>query len=115
MTARNPCLDAALVELAATGIRDPAVARGTKHWQVRWANPRGEVRMVTVAGTASDWRAVENARRDVRRILRADGMLAAEPRPVPTRQPSQIELLERRLAKVERQLRSLIGDRQATT
>ena len=59
--------------------------------------------MLAVPGTPSDWRSTENTRHDLRRILRADGMLEA-PEPRPARQPSRIELLERRLAEVERRL-----------
>jgi hypothetical protein len=61
--------------------------------------------MYAVPGTPSDWRSAENVRRDMRKILRADGMLEApEPRTPPPRQPSRIELLERRMAEVERRL-----------
>jgi hypothetical protein len=103
---RNPCLDAALTELAKAGIRDPVVVSGGKHLQVRWTAPRGQARMLAVPGTPSDWRAAENTRHDVRRILRADGMLEApEPGPALARRPpNRIELLERRLAEVERRL-----------
>jgi hypothetical protein len=61
--ARNTCLEAALAELAAAGVRDPVIARGAKHLQVRWVGPGGQARMVTVPSTASDWRAAENIRR----------------------------------------------------
>ena len=100
---RNPYLDAALTELAKAGIRDPVIARGGKHLQVRWATPQGEARVFAVPVTPSDWRAAENTRHGVRRILRADGMLEA-PEPRAAQQPSRIELLERRLAEVERRL-----------
>jgi hypothetical protein len=100
---RNECLDAALNELTKAGIRDSIVARGSKHLQVRWSGPRGEPRMVSVACTPSDVREIENTRRDVRRVLRADGLLDEAPT-VPARQPSRIELLERRVHVLERQL-----------
>lgn len=102
---RNPCLDAALAELAKAGIRDPVIVPGGKHLQVRWTSSGGQARMLAVPGTPSDWRSAQNTRHDVRRILRADGMLEVpEPRSASTRQPSRIELLERRLAEVERRL-----------
>ena len=102
---RNLCLTAAIEELASAGIHDPVIARGAKHPQLRWTTPRGELRVFAVPGTPSDWRSAENTRHNLRRILRGDGMLAApEPRPAPVKQPSRIELLERRLAEVERRL-----------
>ena len=33
---RNPCLEIALRELEAVGIRDVEQVRGGKHWQLRW-------------------------------------------------------------------------------
>jgi hypothetical protein len=104
-SARNPCLAAALEELAKAGVHHPGIARGSKHMQVRWTTGRGESRMYMLPGTPSDWRSAENVRRDVRCMLRADNMLKTpEPRTPPPRQPSRIELLERRLAEVERLL-----------
>jgi hypothetical protein len=105
MNVRNPCLLAVIVELANAGIHHPEIARGSKHVQVRWSTRTGERRMFAVPGTPSDWRSPENTRRDVRRILRADGMIETpEPRTPPPRQPSRIELLEQRLAEIERLL-----------
>ena len=102
---RNLCLIAAIEELARVGIREPVIARGAKHPQLRWTTPRGELRVFAVPGTPSDWRSAENVRHDLRKILRADGMLAMpEPRSAPVKPPSWIELLERRLAEVERRL-----------
>jgi hypothetical protein len=76
----NTCLAAALEELAKAGIRQPQVARGGKHLQARWTTPR-----------------------DLRRILREDGMLEApEPRAPLPRTPRRLDLLERRLVEVER-------------
>jgi hypothetical protein len=61
--------------------------------------------MFAVPGTPSDWRSAENVRRDVRRTLREDDMLETpESRTPSPRQPSRIELLERRLTEVERLL-----------
>jgi hypothetical protein len=101
------CLTAAIRELAAAGIHHPEIANGAKHAQLRWVTPRGERRMFSVPGTPSDWRSAENTRHDLRKILRSDGMIeTASPRTPPPRQPSRIELLERRLAEVERRLAS---------
>jgi hypothetical protein len=111
---RNLCLTTAIEELAKAGIRDPVIAHGAKHPQIRWTTPRGESRVFAVPGTPSDWRSAENVRRDLRKILRADGLLLGlpEPRsPAPLRQPSRIELLERRLAEIERRL-GIRGDWQ---
>jgi hypothetical protein len=83
---RNPCLDAALAELDAVGIRDYQLARGSKHLQVRWT-VAGVLRMMIIPGSPSDWRSPANTRRDMRRLLREDGLLetngqhAAEPDP----------------------------------
>ena len=80
-------------------------SRGGKHLQVRWTAPGGQTRTLVVPGTPSDWRAVENTRHDLRKILRGDWMLATpEPRPAPTNGQAEFELLERRLAEVERRL-----------
>jgi len=99
------CLTMAIQTLAEVGIHSPEIARGSKHIQLRWVNPRGERRVFAVAGTPSDWRSPQNTVRDLRRILREDGMLdISEPRLPPPRQPSQLELLERRVVELERRL-----------
>jgi hypothetical protein len=102
----NPCLTLALAELAEAGVRDPVVANGGKHLQLRWFTPRGERRCFAVSGTPSDWRTPQNTVHDLRRILREDGMLeeTASPKAPPSRQPSQLELLKRRVAEIERRL-----------
>ena len=97
---RNPCLTAVLEELATAGIRRPEIANGGKHMQVRWTTASGQRRSYTLPNSPSDWRAPENARHGVRRVLRADGMLEMpEPRTSPLRQPSRLELVERRLPR----------------
>ena len=107
---RNLCLTSAIEELARVGIHDPVIARGAKHLQLRWTTTRGQLRVFAVPGTPSDWRSAENVRHDLRKILRGDGMLALpQPRSAPVKQPSRIELLERRLAEVERRLAILDG------
>jgi hypothetical protein len=103
---RNECLAAALDELSKAGVRSPQIAKGSRHLQIRWVTGGGAQRMVAVPTTPSDWRSPENTRRDVRGILRADGMLETPtPRtPPPPRQPGRLELVERRLAALERRL-----------
>jgi hypothetical protein len=76
---RNACLDAALAELDAVGIRDYQLARGSKHLQVRWTTASGVLRILTIPGTPSDWRSPANTRRDMRRLLRADGLIEIRP------------------------------------
>jgi hypothetical protein len=103
----NPCLTLALEELAEAGVRTPVIANGGKHVQLRWTTPRGERRCFAVSGTPSDWRSPQNTRRDLRRILRDDGMIeATSPKASPPRQLSRIELLERRVGELERRLAS---------
>jgi hypothetical protein len=102
---KNDCLTVALEELSAAGIRDVVRAHGAKHWQLRWRGANGVERVYTIPCTPGDVRSVANARAAIRRILRDDGMLAAERKPTaPPKQPDRITLLERRLADVERYL-----------
>ena len=68
---RNACLDAAVAELNQAGIRNYQVARGGKHLQIRWTTASGQRHTYTLSRSPSDWRAAENARHGVRRILRA--------------------------------------------
>ena len=85
--------------------REPVIARGAKHPQLRGTTPRGELRVFAVPETPSDWRSAENVRHDPRKILRSDAMLATpKPRSARVKQPSPIEVIERRLAEVERRL-----------
>jgi len=90
---RNACLDAALAELSAVGIRDYQLARGGKHLQLRWAVPGHALRMLTIPLTPSDWRSLQNTRSDLRKLLRQDGLLETnrshypmKPKPDPWRQ-----------------------------
>jgi len=101
---RNPCLDAALAELDAVGIRDYQLARGSKHLQVRWT-VAGVLRMMTIPGSPSDWRSPQNTRRDMRRLLREDGLIEikpahAAPDPDPDLWRQQLEDLIQQLNRV---------------
>ena len=101
---RNPCLDAALAELDAVGIRDYQLARGAKHLQLRWA-VAGVLRMMTIPGSPSDWRSPQNTRRDMRRLLREDGLIEikpahAAPDPDPDLWRQQLEDLIQQLNRV---------------
>jgi hypothetical protein len=78
---RNPCLDAALCELEAAGIRDVERGYGGKHLQLRWRVNGGEERMYSLPNTPSDVRAGANARADIRRMLKADGLLLDTTKP----------------------------------
>ena len=104
---KNKELGAVLQELKDAGIHDAMVARGGRHLQVRWRTTNGQ-RTYTVACSGSDWRGARNARSAVRRLLRGDGLLVErEPRPqsephAPVRDwQSEIERLERRVARLE--------------
>ena len=109
---RNPCLEAALKELDAAGIRDVEQVHGGKHLQLRWqTNGRG-LRVYNMPRTPSDWRAVHNTRAGIRRLLRADGLLieperaessAASPAP----KVDRITKLERRLQALEDLVRTI--------
>ena len=91
-----PCVTSALTPRLTSSPR-PAFARGGKHCLLRWTGPRGEAQVFAVPGTPGDWRSVENTRHDLRKVLRADGMLDDGGRPAPPpRQPCRLKLIERR-------------------
>jgi hypothetical protein len=100
---KNPCLDAALQELSAAGVRDVKQAYGGKHLQLRWpVNGSGVERMYSMPSTPSDVRSAANTRADIRRILREDGMLfTAERRPPAPKMPDRATVLERRIVALE--------------
>jgi hypothetical protein len=60
--------------------------------------------MKAVACTPSDQLAPTKAASDVRRQLRADGMLVEPETKAPPRQLSRIEILEQRLRRLEQQI-----------
>jgi hypothetical protein len=70
----NPCLAAVLTELERAGIHDYVVENGRRHVHVRWTCD-GTLRLVVVSRTPSGPGAPRNARGDVRRLLRLDGLI----------------------------------------
>jgi hypothetical protein len=72
----NPCLVAVLDELERAGVRDYTVEndRGRRHIHVRWRS-NGTARLVVVTRTPGGSVAPLNARGDVRRLLRLDGLI----------------------------------------
>lgn len=70
----NAELDMALSELGRFGIQ-PAVEHGGKHLRLRWEHS-GQPRSTTIALSSSDFRAPMNVRKQVRAILRQDGIIA---------------------------------------
>jgi hypothetical protein len=107
----NPCLAAALSELEAVGIRDIVVVPGGKHPQIRWRMSGRGLRVYSVPGSPSDWRSPRNVRGDVRRILRADGVLPPPPPPKPPapppKPPDRITALEQRVIALEQEIKRL--------
>jgi hypothetical protein len=90
---KNPCLEAALQELDAAGIRDVERAYGGKHLQLRW-QVNGERRMHSMPATPSDLRSAANTRAQIRQKLRADGRLVdPSSRPGKIKPPSVQEQL----------------------
>jgi hypothetical protein len=71
---RNDVLEAITRELEAAGVSHE-VREGGKHLLVRWT-ARHLTRTLTVQrGGSGEWRASLNARADVRRMLRRDGVM----------------------------------------
>jgi hypothetical protein len=111
---RNECLAAALRELDAAGVRDIEQVNGGKHLQLRWrVNGHAALRMYSLPVTPSDWRAPRNTRAEIRRILRADGVLVVPEKvaPAPARKPdtvTRMDGLERRLGELEGLVRDVV-------
>ena len=115
---RNPCLEAVLRELEAVGIRDVEQIHGGKHWQLRWRVNGHGLRIYNVPCSPSDWRSPHNARAQVRRLLREDGILVAPERPASTPKPpssapkpDRIAELERRVQVLEDLVRTILTER----
>ena len=75
----NECLDTALSELAAVGIK-PEVFYGGKHIRLHWRHS-GELRSHTVPVTPSDWRTPANNRSQIRGTLKRDGLIGGDDEP----------------------------------
>jgi hypothetical protein len=104
---RNPCLDVALQELGAAGVRDIERSYGSKHLQLRWQVNGHGMSMYSMAATPSDVRSAANVRAGIRRILKEDGMLVMAERrtPAPAPKPAdRVTLLERRIVDLEQRL-----------
>jgi hypothetical protein len=106
---KNACLDAALGELHAAGIRDVVHAPGGKHRQIRW-QVNGTTRFYSVPGTPSDYRSIANTKADIRRLLREDGFLV-DREPAKPRAPDQLTRLEQRIAALELEVAMLRNER----
>jgi hypothetical protein len=87
---KNECLEIALRELKAVGVRDIEQAHGSKHLQLRWRVNGREVRFYTLPCTPSDVRSPHNVRSDIRRLLREDGVLTTMSKPPAPKQPDRI-------------------------
>ena len=104
---RNPCLEAALKELDAVGIRDVERVCGGKHLQLRWQRVNGTgLRTYVIPATPSDHRAVHNTRAGIRRLLREDGLLVTpertDPPPRLAPKPDRLTVLEQARAGTRR-------------
>jgi hypothetical protein len=73
----NECLNAAIAALKEAGVYDYQLVRGGKHLQIHWKYGL-EPRFYVLPVTPGDWRSVHNVRAEVRRMLRADGLLVEE-------------------------------------
>ena len=105
-------------ELEAVGIRDVEQIHGGKHWQLRWRVNGHGLRIYNVPCSPSDWRSPHNARAQVRRLLREDGILVAPERPASTPKPpssapkpDRIAELERRVQVLEDLVRTILTER----
>jgi hypothetical protein len=103
---KNPCLNAALAELEAAGVRDVEIVRGSKHPQIRFrVNGGPGLQVFACPGTSSDYRAPANTRRDIRALLRRCGINTDRERLAkPPLKPDRLTLLERRVAALEERL-----------
>ena len=76
MSVLNACINAVISELEAVGLK-PVLMHGGKHQTVCWQH-NNTGRKFVVPTSPSDWRAPMNARSDIRKILKADGLIVEE-------------------------------------
>jgi hypothetical protein len=70
-----PSLEMVTKELDAVGVQYDV--ENSKHFLIKWTY-NGQRRLVVTPRNGSDHRGPMNARKDVRRILRQDGLIAAK-------------------------------------
>jgi len=92
--------DAVLAELRAAGIHDATVINQARHPRCQWLGPDGSARVYVFPSTPSDHRGLANARADLRRIMRADGLITA-PEPRAPRAPTPVQRLQARVRALE--------------
>jgi hypothetical protein len=110
MKTSSPTVNAAIEELANFGVRDVEIIWGSKHPHVRFRVNGGPPHMLSTSASPSDRFATKKVRADVRRLLRSAGIIDVRPdtRPEsPPRQLSRVELLEKRIAALERAVAEL--------
>jgi hypothetical protein len=110
MSGRNEVVDTILKELEQHGLK-PVLLNGGKHHKIRWVGPQGERTFVTSV-SPSDVRTKLNARAQVRRMLRDDGVaLRVEPKPSILEKAMAVQPapdpLGVRVAKLEAELNAL--------
>ena len=103
MRTTSPTVNAALEELEKHGVRDVETDWRGKHPKVLVRVNGGAQHVIGCSATPGGQEAPAKARADVRRLLRALGVIDAPCRPTPPpRQLSRVEILERRIAALER-------------
>jgi hypothetical protein len=108
MKTMSPTVNAALEELEKYGVRDVDVDWHGKHAKVLFRVNGGGQHVIGCSKTP-DGEAPVKARADVRRLLRALGVIDAPSPAPPPRQLSRVEILERRIAALERAVEKLGG------
>lgn len=79
MTIKNQLMETLRAEFKLWGVAFASQTKGSGHTEIRWqASPDKEIRSYIVASTPSDSRGHLNARADIRRIFRADGLTLKE-------------------------------------
>jgi hypothetical protein len=115
MKTHSPTVNAALDELEHYGVRDVDVDWSGKHAKI-WVRVNGGARHVIGCSKTPDRDAPIKARADVRRLLRSLGVIGEPCRPAaPPQTPSRTELLEQRVAALERAVETLTAAKEAAT